>query len=141
MPRKSSETIDPQLDEEELLRVEGFKCRKKSKGKSSENKNRSYFTSKLNGQVVARGTMLEDFPRSISPRDQNSRLSEAGSNAKNSRAHAKIRISTKRAETKKNTKTFMGNDDCNFLGAFFRVRVFSSHRRMNQNRVFRVRVF
>jgi hypothetical protein len=38
MPRKSSETIDPQLDEEELLRVEGFKCRKKSKGKTSENK-------------------------------------------------------------------------------------------------------
>jgi hypothetical protein len=29
MPRKSSETIDPQLDDEEHLRVEGFKCRKK----------------------------------------------------------------------------------------------------------------
>jgi len=34
MPRKSSETIDPQLDEEEeLLRVEGFKCRKKQRQK------------------------------------------------------------------------------------------------------------
>jgi hypothetical protein len=72
MPRKSSETIDPQLDEEELLRVEGFKCRKKSKGKTSENKNRSYFTSKLNGQVVARGTMRKEFPRSISLRPKQS---------------------------------------------------------------------
>jgi len=29
MPRKSSKTIDRQLDEEELLSVQGFKCRKK----------------------------------------------------------------------------------------------------------------
>jgi hypothetical protein len=44
----------------------------KSKGTTSENKNRSYFTSKLNGQVVARGTMLEDFPRSMSLRPKQS---------------------------------------------------------------------
>jgi hypothetical protein len=45
----------------------------KSKGKRSENKKPIlFFTSKLNGQVVARGTMLEDFPRRISLRPKQS---------------------------------------------------------------------